>query len=115
MTAPVAIEVGNRRLVWYGYGWRIERRVEIASGDRKGEQDWREDAPAYPATLAQAAEVLAERIAIDKLAAVDAGEILNLATLADEIEAAVEEIRQHFQEAAKIGAVLDQLKRGRKK
>ena len=47
------IPCGNRRIVSYCYGWQIQRLHT---------KRWREDAPAYPATLAQACEMVAERI-----------------------------------------------------
>jgi len=51
------IACGKRRLVSYRYGWKIE--IEKTSG--KGKKHWTEDSPAYPANLAQALEMVAER------------------------------------------------------
>lgn len=55
------IDCGNRRLVSNRFGWKIE----ILAETKKGEKVWREDRPAYPASLAAACETLCERILTD--------------------------------------------------
>ena len=52
------IECGERRIVSDRYGWQIQKSHKQKSGDIR----WREDAPAYPATLSQACQMVAERI-----------------------------------------------------
>lgn len=56
------IPCGKRRLVSYRYGWmiQIQRHNKITD-----EMEWREDRPAYPANLAQACEMLCERVLTD--------------------------------------------------
>lgn len=56
------IDCGNRRLVSDRYGWMIQIKRTIKKGERAGETEWREDRPAYPATLSQGCQMLAERI-----------------------------------------------------
>lgn len=57
------IECGKRRLVSDRFGWKIEiQKVFTEKSKNHGQSYWDEDAPAYPATLAQACEMLAERI-----------------------------------------------------
>ena len=51
------IECGKRRLVSERFCWKIE----ILHTSKKGKKSWKEDRPAYPATLAQALEMVYER------------------------------------------------------
>jgi len=58
------INCGKRRLVSGRFGWKIEaQRVRGKESKSPGEVYWAEDRPAYPASLAQACEMLCERIA----------------------------------------------------
>lgn len=50
------------RIVGFRYGWRIEKRHV----SKKDVESWRDDPPAFPASLPAACEALAERIARDK-------------------------------------------------
>lgn len=59
------IMCGKRRLVSYRYGWLIEIQQEVQSGENKGQIAWREDRPAYPASLTDALETLCERELVD--------------------------------------------------
>jgi hypothetical protein len=52
------IDCGQRRIVSDRYGWQIQKYHKSEAGNVR----WREDAPAYPATLAQACQMVAERI-----------------------------------------------------
>lgn len=57
------IQVGkDRRLRSHRFGWIIERQVK---SEKTGELRWMEDRPAHPATLAQALEIVQERILIE--------------------------------------------------
>jgi hypothetical protein len=56
------INCGKRRLVSYEYGWRIEiEKTKSEKSALAGQKYWAEDSPAYPATLAQACEMVWER------------------------------------------------------
>ena len=52
------INCGKRRIVSYTYGWKIE--IEKTK-EKSGERYWSEDRPAWPASLAQALEMVCER------------------------------------------------------
>jgi len=52
------IHCGKRRIKSYRYGWKIEAQK---LNKKTGEMYWEEDRPAWPATLAQACEMVAER------------------------------------------------------
>lgn len=53
------INCGNRRIVSYKYGWKIEIQKRHKETRKLY---WDEDRPAYPATLAQALEMVFERM-----------------------------------------------------
>jgi hypothetical protein len=56
----VIIQIGpDRRLRSYRYGWIIEQRQQK---EKTGEFYYKEDSPAFPASLAQAFEMVLERI-----------------------------------------------------
>ena len=56
------VAVGERRLVGARYGWMIQRRVV---SEKTGEEDWREDRPANPASLSHGLHMLSERLLTD--------------------------------------------------
>lgn len=56
------IECGDRRLVSDRFGWTIEKKTIVQDGKNAGKVRWREDRPAYPASLPQACEMLYERV-----------------------------------------------------
>jgi len=75
---------GKRRLVSYVYGWRIE----IQHAGKKGIR-WKEDAPAYPATLAQACEMVLERELTD-------GPDITIAELPEALKNAAHTVREYL-------------------
>lgn len=94
----IVIQCGpNRRIVRYRYGWRIERLAT-----RKGKPDWKEDAPAYPATLAHGFEMIAERIWAD-----DGGGTIAPNELPAELAHAVAALEDYAARARKIGQELE--------
>jgi hypothetical protein len=48
----------KRRIVRERHGWKLERKTEAGN--------WKKDAPAYPANLGHACEMIAERILVDR-------------------------------------------------
>lgn len=87
----------NRRIVWYRWGWRIDRRIETKDGSIK----WTEDAPAYPSNLAQAFENVAERI----LAESDDATPAELPALLLRLEV---RLQRYFDQARELGTKLEE-------
>ena len=81
------IDCGRRRLVSERYGWKIE----IQHLNKKtGVLDWREDRPAYPSSLAQALEMLCERVLTD-------GPDLTITELPEALKTAAREVRRYME------------------
>lgn len=85
------ITCGNRRLVSYRYGWKIEI---LAHRKKTGETYWAEDRPAYPASLAQACEMLLERVIAD-------GQDMTIDALPGALKTAAHEIKRYMELARK--------------
>lgn len=86
------IECGNRRLVSYRYGWRIEVKTEVREGPNAGKVRWVEDRPAYPANLTQACEVLCERALTDN-------PDMTISQLPDALKRAASAVRRYMESA----------------
>lgn len=82
------IQCGKRRLCSYAYGWRIE----IQHVTKSGAIVYREDRPAYPASLAQACENLLERELAD-------GPDLTIDQLPEALKTATATVRKYLQQA----------------
>ena len=82
------IECGERRLVSYTYGWMIQKLHKSRSGNIR----WREDPPAYPSTLAQACQMLAERILKESGDTTPSG-------MVRELQAAVHTVHKYMEKA----------------
>lgn len=81
------INAGNRRLVSSRFGWRIEVK---AVNQKTGAERWVEDRPAYPSSLAQACEMLCERVLTD-------GPDLTIDQLPGALRNAEKEVRRYMQ------------------
>lgn len=84
----------RRRILRYTYGWKLERLTE------KG--NWKEDAPAWPSTLAHALENMAERILAD-----DQDKAIEPKELAAELAHAVAAVEDYIARARRIGQELE--------
>ena len=82
----VIIDCGKRRLVSNRYGWKIEIQH---FNKETGLAEWKEDRPAWPASLAKACEALCER----ELS--DTGDI-TLDQLPDALKHAAHEVRRYM-------------------
>jgi hypothetical protein len=69
------INCGRRRIVSDRYGFTIEIKTVIQSGKREGQEEWKPDRPAYPATLPRALEVVYERTLADQTDEIDVTEL----------------------------------------
>lgn len=78
----------------YKFGWMIEKLHTIKDGKRKGEKEWREDSPAYPASLSAACESVMERILMN-------GPDTDLSGLQQALTKAVSDVRKAFELARK--------------
>ncbi len=85
----------DRRILRYSYGWKLEKRNERGI--------WREDRPAYPASLAQALEEMAERILAD-----DQAKTIEAKELAADLAHAVAALEDYAARARKIGQELEE-------
>lgn len=88
----MVILCGNRRLVSYAHGWRIEIRKVVQSGAHKGQERWIEDVNAYPASLSAACESLLERVLAD-------GPDLTIDQLPEALKTAAATVRRYMESA----------------
>jgi len=86
------IDCGKRRLVSYRYGWMIQIRRKHK---KTGEIRWREDPPAYPASLSQACQMMAERIFSD-------GDDITPDQIPAALKAAVHKVHLYMEQARKL-------------
>ena len=86
------ISCGPRRLVSDRFGWKIEIQHIPAKGTKAGQIEWKEDRPAYPATLSQALEMVCERELQDQ------GDMA-VTDLADALKRAAHNVREYMMKA----------------
>jgi hypothetical protein len=81
------IDCGNYRLKSYRYGWIIQKKH---LNKNSGLTEWRDDRPAYPASLADGCQIVAERIFTD-------GDDITPEEIPRALERAVHKVREFMQ------------------
>ena len=97
----ITINCGTRRIVSDRYGYQIQHIKTYSEDNKKaGETYWKEDAPAYPATLSQALEMILEREIKDH-------EEIACTQLSAALDVSIGKIREYFNEASMLGKRLE--------
>jgi len=91
---------GNRRIVTDRYGYAIQVRHVYEKGKKAGQEYWNEDRPAYPATLAQAFQMVFLRELQD-------GEDIKVEDLPVALHEAADRVNSYLEEFKKKGEKLD--------